>query len=165
MTEAGLMVGTGQNRFSPETPLTVAQAVTLADRLHLRYYPENQDLFHPASPEEPWYAPALDYARELGFSLPEGEAGDVCTREGFVLLLASAVPRGETEAKYRGDAFAADDFVNADTRRAALRFYRAGIVGGIQGDHGAVSFQPQGELTRAQCAAILARLLDPESRL
>ncbi len=165
VTEAGLMVGTGQNRFSPETPLTLAQAVTLADRLHIRYCPENQDLLRPAAPEEPWYAPALDYAREMGFSLPEGEAGGVCTRESFVLLLASAVPREETEAKYRGDAFAADDFANADTRRAALRFYRAGIVGGIRGSDGAVSFQPQGELTRAQCAAILARLLDPESRL
>lgn len=165
VTEEGLMVGTGQNRFSPEISLTLAQAVTLADRLHLRYYPENQDRFRPADSEEPWYAPALAYAQEMGFALPEGEAEDVCTREGFVLLLASAVPEEETEAKYRGDAFAADDFSTAAARRAALRFYRAGIVGGVQGDGGTVSFQPQGELTRAQCAAILERLLDSESRL
>ncbi len=55
-----------------------------------------------------------------------------------------------------------DSGMNQEERQAVLRFYNAGILTG-KDEYG--TFDPKGTLTRAECAAMLARLVRPELRL
>lgn len=58
--EKGIMTGTGETTFSPRRPVSWAQAITIAARLHA----QNTGKSVPAAgEEEAWYAPALAYAK------------------------------------------------------------------------------------------------------
>lgn len=160
-TQAGLLNGTGGNKFSPRGNVTVAQAITLACRLHAGFH---YGTTLTLSKGEPWYQPALDYAGLFGLYCPAGDPNRACTREEFVAILDSAVPQISLPPRHTGTAFQNDVFQSDAYRAAVARFYQAGIVDGLKQD-GAITFLPQGNLTRAQAAAILTRLIRPESRV
>ena len=72
--EKEIMTGTGETTFSPRRPVSWAQAITIAARLHA----QNTGKSVPAADEEEaWYAPALAYAKAnalLPPDCPEDEA-------------------------------------------------------------------------------------------
>lgn len=160
-TQAGLLNGTGGNKFSPRGNVTVAQAITLACRLHAGFH---YGTTLTLTKGEPWYQPALDYAGLFGLYCPAGDPNRACTREEFVAILDSAVPQISLPPRHTGMAFPNDVFQSDVYRAAVARFYQAGIVDGLKQD-GAITFLPRGNLTRAQAAAILTRLIRPESRV
>lgn len=83
------------------------------------------------------------------------------TRAMFVCLINAAVT---DELEVIGEAPVIPDVDPDETYEAdaIIRLYSAGIIGGVD-DTG--RFNGSGELTRAQAAAILARVLNPEARL
>ena len=56
--ELGLMVGSGQNTFSPNGTVTLAEAVAMAARIHSRYGSGIESF----SQGSPWYQVYVDYA-------------------------------------------------------------------------------------------------------
>lgn len=159
--EQGLMNGTAADAFSPERGLTLAEAVVLAVRLHSGAAGDGADFTPPEG--EPWYAPYAAYAVESGL-LPE-EVPDLqtpATRADFARILGRALPPEELEALWEAPAFA--DLEGEALLEEITLLCRAGVLSGETAD-GAQYFRPERPISRAEAAAVLARMADPALRL
>lgn len=157
--ELGLMSGQGDGRFHPGGTVSLAEGLTVAARIHDLWRGGAGDL--PAG--EPWYAGAVTYGLEHGL-VAEGEFPDYtapATRAQLAGLLARALP---AEDRAPINAVSALPDVNAATPYAESIFalYNAGVLTG--GDaYG--TFTPNASITRAELAAILCRLVQPDTRV
>lgn len=145
--ETGLMEGVG-GRFAPETTLTNAEAAAIAARIREALTGEPI----PAA-GSPWYQVYVDYLTRAGITVKAPRA--YATRQSFLSLLAAVLPDSELTAI---------NFIRAlpDTNDpAVLKFYNAGILTGTD-RYG--TFDGASPLTRAQCAAMAARIADPALR-
>lgn len=147
--EAGLMRGTSDTQFSPQGVMTVAEAATLAARM----LAERQGQSIEAGGAGAWYQPYLLYLAQNNITTPD--ATQNATRQDLFDLLAAVVP-----AEQLGAINAIESLPDTQDENV-LRFYNAGILTGVDG-YG--TFHPQGTLTRAECAAMLARVVKPELR-
>jgi len=86
------------------------------------------------------------------------EEGRPTSREGFAEALFDAA--GELEKLYTVDWL--PDLERSEYNESIFKLYEAGILGGVD-DVG--TFNPYGSLTRAECATMVARVLDPSLRL
>lgn len=161
----GLMSGTGNNRFSPQHTMTVAEAVQLAAEMESR---QNGDNFHTQTHQDRvWYQPAVDYCIASGI-LRAGEFSSYTrpvTRAEMARIfsataLARALPNINSLAKVKAavpDVKAGD--YSAD---AIFGLYAKGILAGTDSSF---TFRSSATLTRAEAAAIVARLARAEQRL
>ena len=148
--ESGLMVGVSDTEFDTEGSLTVAQCAAAAARLHARLTGGTE----PAM-GEPWYANYVRYMENLGLVIVS-DVNSPCTREQFFVMMNLVVP-----AKSMTDINEIN--VLPDTRdEGILRFYRAGILTGMD-EYG--TFRGRLNLTRAECAAMMARIVDKSLRV
>lgn len=145
--ETGLMVGRG-NGFAPDIQVTNAEIFVLAARIHAAV---NGTSFEETS--SPWYKGAVTYLNANG--IKTGTPGAYATRQGFFELLSAVLPPELLPPINRISALPDTD----DT--AVLRFYNAGILTGID-QYG--TFAGDKSLTRAECAAMTARIVDPSLR-
>ena len=156
--ELGLMVGIGDGLFAPGESLSVAQALTLAVRVRAIY--EGGEL-----PEqgEPWYQVYFDYAASAGMAdagtfepLADTPAGRALT----AFLFSAALPEEELPAI--SDISSLPDVDESTAYSEAIfSLYRAGVLTG-EDEYG--TFHPAEPLTRAQAAAIIARVAVPSLR-
>ena len=154
----GLLNGASDTEFAPKSSLTVAQALVMAARVH-RIYAEGNGAF---AQSDPWYQSALDYALDKGL-VREGEFADytaTASRAQMAGLFARALPAAELKAVNAAptlpDVTAATPF-----SQEILTLYRAGVVSG--GDiYG--TYYPTASVSRAEAAAIMARVVFPELR-
>lgn len=150
--ETGLMKGVGGGTFQPKGTVSVAQAATIAARIREKVTGEAIPTLSPAD-NYPWYQGAVDYLERAGVPVPS--PAKEATRQEFFRLLSAVVPEGNLEA------------INSiqtlpDTADAGvLRFYNAGILTGVD-KYG--TFNPNATLTRADCATMLARVIQPDLR-
>lgn len=153
-----LMNGVGENQFQPEGNLTVAEAITLAARIHAKYYGNTISPIDSGA----WYDGAVAYARRNG--IPASAPYEVpATREAFARILSAALPEEELWSNGSSISFAdANQLRYAD---AISLLCDAGILNGIPRNNGAVYFEPNNNVTRAQAAAIVTRMVIPDSRL
>lgn len=155
--ELDLMKGTGEQFFSPDGKLTNAEAVAVASRLHSIYY-SGKNAF-PQS--EPWYTAYLEYAIENGICSDNFDPNQVATRAFFVGVIGNAVDTSIlTEKNNIADGFLYD--VNGWYADAVYLFYRAGV---LAGNDAYGTFAPDSSVTRAEVAAIIARIVNPEQRV
>lgn len=154
----GLMNGTAADAFSPERGLTLAETVVLAARLHSGADGDGTD-FSPRE-GEPWYAPYTAYAEEQGLVDGDRDYTAAATRAEFARILGRALPAEALEPLWEAPAFAD---LEALFEEAEL-LCRAGVLSGEAAD-GAQYFRPQRPITRAEAAAVIARMADPELRL
>lgn len=150
--QAGLMEGTGDGRFSPDTTLSLAQVVALTARLHAQYYGNTVPEADGA-----WYEGAYLYGLDKGLftkmqvrrSLIEQPA----SRYQMVTLLDRAVPSGKKQPIHT-DVTVPDVSPTGPYGEEVYRWYEAGILeGDSQG-----RFNGSTDITRAEMAAILCRL-------
>lgn len=171
----GLMQGTAGGAFEPDAPVSAAEAVTLAARLHRAAHGVTGPL--PAS--EPWYESAARYVADAGLLRPlsgldadafvaELQADEPCGRYIAGYLLSSALPDEALTAINEVDAipdFLTNGGYEADydnaVSAALLRLYRAGVATGSD-EWGTFGGAP---LTRAEAAALLSRIADPAQRV
>lgn len=168
----GLMRGLGDGRFAPERTLTYVECAVLAMRLadilqggggNLPAAPEDwaPDFFTTLSVEPgAWYRDAWYYAshNDLVHCLPVRDK--IITQYEFASVLSDACYTGTCN---EGLARINQIETLPDTNdSAALTLYNWGIVNG-KNQYG--SFCGKSTLTRAECAAMLARVLDPSLRL
>lgn len=165
--ELGLMRGTrenkfapAQNTFSPEENMTVAQAVTIAARLHSIYYADGETFEVPDGGQ--WYDPYVNYARERRIISTGYDYALPATREEFVRILAHALPE-EALAPINPPLSFADGWSVACRAEVDL-LCRAGVITGVS-QSGALYFKPQDTITRAEAAAIAARMVRPSLRV
>lgn len=145
--ETGLMEGVG-GRFAPDTTLTNAEATAIAARIRETLTGEPI----PAA-GTPWYQVYMDYLAGAGITVRTPQA--YATRQSFFTLLAAVLPDSELTAINSIQAL-------PDTNDpAVLKFYNAGILTGTD-QFG--TFDGASPLTRAQCAAMAARIADPALR-
>ena len=157
--ELGLMTGTGEDRFSPDGAVTLAQAVTMAARLHCIFYTGTESFRQGGSP---WYAVYVDYAREAGILTEDyPDYGAQATRGQFARLFARALPAAALE-EINPVADGAIRDVGADHGNAPEIYllYRAGVLTGSDG-----AFRPSDSIQRAEAAAIVTRMAVPDQRV
>lgn len=137
-----LFQGTGSDTFSPDLPMTRAMVVTVLARY------EGVD----TSTGENWYDAGRDWAMQNGVSDGTNMENSI-TREQLAAMLYRYVGAPEVSGTVTGFTDAAD--VSAWAQDAMLWATENGLISGM----GDGSLQPQGEATRAQVAAILARFV------
>ena len=156
----GLMSGTGEDTFSPSGTLTVAEAVTVAVRLADLYGGGEGTVSQEG---ENWYDAAVEQAADLGI-LTQGQFDRydrTATRAELAGLLARALP-DEAYAAIN-DITALPDVDSATAySQEIFRLYNAGV---LTGSDAYGTFHPQQSITRAELAAILCRLAQPDTRM
>jgi len=156
--EYGLMKGKGQGEFLPYGTMTVAEGVTLSARLH-NIYRGGDGVFVQG---EPWYQVYSDYAARYDIASADDfdSMTRPMTRRELARLMVAAVDITELEAI--NSAVKIPDVPESDRDYdAVIALYRAGVLTGDETG----SFWPERQITRAEVAAITARLVCPELRV
>ena len=157
--EYGLMEGNSENTFNPTGNITLAEAITVAVRVHSIYATGTR---FSASGGNTWYQAYVEYAIDAGM-IAENDFPDYnasATRAEMAYIFSKSLPASE---------FAAQNTVNSlpdvnngtPYREAIFMLYRAGVVGGnnTQG-----TFYPGNNIIRAEAAAIISRVIIPSER-
>ena len=157
--EVNLMRGNKDGTFYAQGKVTVAEAITIAARLHNIYYGHSGE-FNQASP---WYQVYVDYAVERG--MIEADTFDdytrPITRKEMASLLGRAVEL--TELERINESKTIPDVEADDKDYAAIQaLYESGVLTG-SGEDG--TFLPENEINRAEAATMIARLVTPELRV
>ena len=156
--EFGLMKGVGDGAFDPGGELSVAEAMTIAARLH-SIYTTGEESFEQGSP---WYQTYVDYDVEHGIiSAEHPDCEKTATRAEFAVILAGALP---DEALTEINSVAAGAIPDVKTEDefagAVYKLYRAGVLTG----DGSGAFSPESNILRCEVAAVVSRMADPALR-
>ncbi len=164
--EAGLMKGAGVAKFSPDSTITVAECHVIAARLYgiLRGGDGSLDPTLEVGPEYEipdgaWYGDSVRFLSTLpggAEAVYSGYYDTPAARMALFGLLALVTPEEALTPINQIDAL--PDSANPKV----LRFYNAGVLSGVDG---AGSFARENTLSRAEAAAMLARILEPGLRL
>lgn len=157
--ETGLMNGT-DNGFEPQKVLTVAECSAIAARIREALTEETIVFSTPLPGEDKvWYQDYLTYLTKADPTLTSllARPTEPITRQEYLLLLNAALPA-------EGNVLPAINAIQAlpDTDDpGVLSFYNAGVLTGVDA-YG--TFNGGGTLSRAECAAMVARIVDPSLR-
>lgn len=158
--ELGLMKGSG-GAFSPDGSVTLAEAVTMAARLHSIYYYGSAD-FQQKGPA--WYSVYADYAKRAGIIERDyANYSAAATRAQFASIFAHALPSSAL-AKLNDIADGAIPDVGASHRNAQEIYllYRAGV---LTGSDDGLAFRPTKSIRRSEAAAVVTRMALADQRV
>ena len=155
----GLMKGTGNGKFGITGRVTLAEAIIMAARIHAIYYGNAE----PVASNSSWYDAYVSYA--AANHITSGTYEDYlkpATRAEFAAIFAAVLPEKELPAVNDvADGSVSDIPKTADYAAAAYLLYRAGVlIGNENGD-----FKPDANITRAEVAVIVTRMIVPENRV
>jgi pectate lyase/pectin methylesterase-like acyl-CoA thioesterase len=152
--------GTGENRFSPDSPVTRAEFAALLVR-SMGLSEKESSIFTDVNGAE-WYAGAVGAASEAGIidGFEDGtfRAQAVITREQMSVMIARALALAGYDGEPGDGAlagFSDKSSISSWAREAAAQAAGAGIINGMEDD----SFQPKEQASRAQAAVMLKRWL------
>ena len=158
--ELGFMKGTADGVFSPEGNMTVAEAVTIAARVHDAYNAKGTTFSQNGAN---WYDEYVKYAINNG--IIKADAFDdydrPVKRYEMAVIFSKAVPDDYLAAKNNVTEIPDVPNTNGYFDRLQL-LYNAGVVMGND-DFG--TFMPNNNIIRAEAAAIIGRIALPENRL
>lgn len=158
-TEVGLMNGTDKG-FEPEKVLTVAECATVASRIREKLTGEAVPGVTPLPGETlPWYQQYLGYMRSADAKLTPmlAHPEESCSRMQYLMLLNAALPAEQGLLS----AINAITSLPDTNDGVVLSFYNAGVLTGVD-EQG--TFDGDKSLTRAECAAMVSRIVRPELR-
>ena len=164
VSKAGLMIGVGEDRFSPEADITLAEVYTIAARIHAIYYTGSAEAAdgYENNADRPWFYRYVKYCMDNG--IMTGEPGDV-TQPAFRIECASLLSRSLPEKELTEINAVADnaipDLPLTQNTENVYRLYRAGV---LTGKDEAGNFSPESKVRRSEVAAIVARLIDHSLR-
>lgn len=166
--EYGLVEGRG-NGFAPSENITVAELATLSARLHSTYTADEYVFSAEAGAE--WYEPYVSYLRESAL-FPEDitDVTAAATRAQMAAIFALSLPDewyDDRNADIITDLYTAQDFITdvsdvTPYQSQILWMYAQGLLAGMDK---VGSFQPDKNVTRAEIATLLTRIVEPETRL
>jgi hypothetical protein len=156
--EYGLMQGSGNN-FNPKGDISVAEAITVAARVHRVYSTGADDLVQSGSP---WYRVYTDYAIENGIITANAfpNYSRAATRAEMAYIFSGALPKTEFPSQNTVNSLPDVDS-GTPYSDAIFMLYRAGVLtgGGTQG-----TYNPGNNITRAEAASIISRVILPDMR-
>ena len=159
--EYGLMEGYAGSRFGPSENMTIAEAITIAARVH-SIYTQGFAVTSANTPPIPWYGGYVDYAVENGI-IEDGDFDDfgkAVTRAEMAYIFAHALP--ETEFMEKNTVNSLPDVGDATPYRDEIfLLYRAGVLGGSDAQG---TFNPNTGIVRAEAAAIVSRVILQDTR-
>ncbi len=163
--ECGLMTGVSKTKFAPVKNITLAEVITVAARIHTGYYYGDYEF----EPSKPWYRVYAEYLFDNGiiaesekYSIDSGALTEYAERGEVAEILAHALPEAEfEEINSVSMAQIPDLSERASYADEVLRFYRAGIVQGVDSNY---NYNPGAYITRAEAAAIVSRMIDKSLR-
>lgn len=153
--QAGLMSGKSETIFDPLGYITLAETITIAARMH-SIYSTGEDNFGQSDIR--WYAPYVEYTID-NYILTDFifDYDATATRAEFVKIIANALPASELSAiKSVEDGDIPDVSLSDDYGKAVYKLYQAGILNGSD-EQG--TFNPDNNITRAEVAAIICRMV------
>ena len=153
----GLMNGIEAKKFKPSGKITAAQTIVIAARLRKLYLTGSGSF----STTDPWYKAYSDYAvsQKIISSAPKDMNAEL-TRQEFASILASALPDAALPEVNKVPDGSIPDVYRSDT--AIYKLYRAGI---FVGNDATGIFRPNADISRAEVAAVVLRMVDPNSRM
>ena len=159
--EYELMSGNSPTTFNPTGNITIAEAITVASRVHSFYTTGQQVEFTPI-PDAPWFQGNVNYAIDNGI-IGAGDFTDyskAATRAEMAYIFSRSIPAPEFAVQNTVNIL---PDVNSSTPyySAILMMYKAGVVGG---DDGTGAFRPGDNINRAEAAAIISRVILPATR-
>ena len=161
----GIMSGTGGNACEPGREVTVAEAIQMAANMDSRY---KGDTFHTtAHVSSPWYTDAVTYCLTSGIISRDqfDDYGRQITRRELAQVfaateLARSLPQRNSPIRVMTSV---EDVPASDPASSAIySLYTKGILTGVDQN---LSFRPEDAVTRAEVAALAARLARPEQRV
>lgn len=156
--ELGLMKGNSSTTFNPYGDVTIAEAITMASRIH-SVYTNGSENIRKTSSGEAWYQPYLDYAYSNGLIRVAYYNCDVrqkANRAQFAEIFANALPDEALSAINSVPDDAIPDVKATESYAVYVyKLYRAGILGGSDANG---TFHPTTYITRAEAATIVARM-------
>jgi len=165
--EYGLMKGNSATTFNPTGDITVEEAITVAARVH-SIYMTGADSF---APSEPWSKVYVDYAIANGII----EANDfrklerAASRAEMAYIFSRSLPDYEFPKKNTVNSLpdVVSGFSSANGKpqtphyRSIIMLYEAGV---LAGNDDAGTFNPNANINRAEAAAIISRVILPDTR-
>ena len=168
--ELGLVNGSSTSTYSPDSNITVAEVQTIVARIHATYHGNEISAVDGA-----WYTPYIEYCiehidREICSMAYMADGDEImadmpASRAYFAYLMYSALPSEEyTEINSIADGSLPDVdavLLGSGAPERIYTLYRAGILTGSD-EYG--TFHPYTNITRAEVAAIISRMIDPVQR-
>ena len=155
-----LIQGVSSDNFGVAGNITIAEAITVACRLHSIYYTGTESFTQTGTV---WYQVYLDYAKRNGIlTRSYSNYTRAATRAEFAEILSAAFPDEALQAINTVAANAIPDVPsNASAASAIYRLYRAGI---LTGSDASGTFHPDSTILRVEAAAIVTRMAVPSLR-
>ena len=167
--EYGLTEGAGSGSYAPDAPVTLAEVVTFAARLHAL---DTGETIPAPADAQTWYQPYVDALKAAGLldGAFDGHYGDTATRAQMAGILAAALPAERYDARnadcvaegYAMHLYITDVDDYTPYQPQILQLYKWGVVGGVDATG---SFRPNDALRRSEIAALVVRMIDPAARL
>ena len=157
--ESGLVNGKSETTYAPNDNLTYAEAIKLAACMHQLYVDGEITL----ASGNPWYKPYVDYCLDKEIIDKEYNYEDFATRAGYMGIFAKALPDEGLEAINNVPDDSIPDVPSSRAYAAGVyKLYRAGILQGVDDAH---NCNPLANITRAEVAAILTRMMNEDKRV
>lgn len=157
--EYGLMNGTGSDTFAPDATITVTQAIAVAARIN-RIYDTGRDDFLQG---RLWYDAYVRYALDRGIIASRFNCRRTATRAEAADILSRSLPESALRAKNTvSDGAIPGVSPKSEYADGIYRLYRAGV---LSGSDSRGTFSPDEPITRAEAAALIARIIMPSMRL
>jgi hypothetical protein len=158
--ETGLLKGKDTNTFDPYGNITLAEAITLAARVHSIY---TESSIENNNSDGQWYQPYVDYALVNGLII-EGEFKDfakIASRAEVAYVFCNAISK---ENLYDINNITSIPDVDRNTlyNEEIFILYNSGIVAGSD-NYG--TFNPDSFITRAEASAIVNRVANTSKRI
>lgn len=157
----GIMSGTGEKTFEPNTTTNRAMFVAVAWRLEHMPAPENEASFTDVE-KGTWYTDAVAWAYENGVASGFGDGtfgpNESITREQLAVFLYKYAQYKGYDLTITGniDSFSDKDSVSSWAKNAVTWAVQNKIIAGKDGN----KLDPKGHATRAEFAAIVHRFLE-----
>ncbi len=168
----GLLEGMSATTFEPERSMNRAMFVTVLGRIAginpEDYRSDYLDNLYTDVTADQWFAPYVNWATRYGIVLGIGDGtfapAAAVTREQMAALVVrfASVYNYEltaVEGNY-ADYFTDADQVSEYAREPVEALRQTGIINGFPGADGTYYYGPLTTSSRAQCAAVLSRLVD-----
>ena len=164
--ELQIMQGKGNGIFDPAGNIKLSEAIKMAAVVH-NIYKGGDGNFTQGSP---WYQVYVDYAIASGIissSSFDGKYEEYATRAEMAGIFASCVPADELQEINKVN-YLPDVFQNREYGEGVylygdeiFRLYRAGV---LTGNDNLGTYKPFNNITRAESAAIICRIVMPAER-
>ncbi len=156
----GLMNGIGGSKFDPDGAVSIAQAITVASRIHAICTNRKEP---KAATGSQWYTPYVNYAIEAKI-ITEGQFADYtakATRKQVAQIIANCTSEGWLNSI--NEFTSIPGVVSTDVAfKAIQKLYNAGILTGVDETY---KFNPYENIKRSEMSAIINRIALPESRI